>query len=63
MFWADAELGSDVYLDGIVTLVDSKYGLKHLTEDPMALSMKPPGELLWQTRFSSIKQTWFQKRS
>ncbi|XP_064146628.1 putative COBW domain-containing protein 7 isoform X3 [Loxodonta africana] len=33
MFWVDAELGSDIYLDGIVTVVDSKYGLKHLAED------------------------------
>ncbi|XP_068942989.1 zinc-regulated GTPase metalloprotein activator 1A-like isoform X2 [Petaurus breviceps papuanus] len=33
MFWVDAELGSDIYLDGIVSVVDSKYGLKHLTEE------------------------------
>ncbi|XP_035877613.1 COBW domain-containing protein 3 isoform X2 [Phyllostomus discolor] len=33
MFWTDAELGSDIYLDGIITIVDSKYGLKHLTEE------------------------------
>ncbi|KAM5330013.1 zinc-regulated GTPase metalloprotein activator 1C isoform 3-T3 [Glossophaga mutica] len=33
MFWIDAELGSDIYLDGIITIVDSKYGLKHLTEE------------------------------
>ncbi|XP_032747637.1 COBW domain-containing protein 1 isoform X5 [Rattus rattus] len=33
MFWVDAELGSDIYLDGIITVVDSKYGLKHLTEE------------------------------
>ncbi|KAM9206633.1 zinc-regulated GTPase metalloprotein activator 1B isoform 2-T2 [Dugong dugon] len=33
MFWVDAELGSDIYLDGIVTVVDSKYGLKHLAEE------------------------------
>ncbi|XP_011825526.1 PREDICTED: COBW domain-containing protein 2 isoform X5 [Mandrillus leucophaeus] len=33
MFWVDAELGSDIYLDGIITIVDSKYGLKHLTEE------------------------------
>uniref|UniRef100_A0A8C6PIW7 COBW domain containing n=1 Tax=Nothobranchius furzeri TaxID=105023 RepID=A0A8C6PIW7_NOTFU len=25
MFWVDAELGSDVYLDGIVTVIDAKY--------------------------------------
>ncbi|XP_066113237.1 zinc-regulated GTPase metalloprotein activator 1A isoform X2 [Saccopteryx bilineata] len=33
MFWVDAELGVDIYLDGIITVVDSKYGLKHLTEE------------------------------
>ncbi|KAM5299426.1 zinc-regulated GTPase metalloprotein activator 1B isoform 9-T9 [Ctenodactylus gundi] len=33
MFWVDAELGSDIYLDGIITVVDSKYGLKHLAEE------------------------------
>uniref|UniRef100_A0A4X2KIC7 CobW C-terminal domain-containing protein n=1 Tax=Vombatus ursinus TaxID=29139 RepID=A0A4X2KIC7_VOMUR len=33
MFWVDAELGSDIYLDGIVSVVDSKYGLKHLMEE------------------------------
>ncbi|XP_040476214.1 COBW domain-containing protein 2 isoform X2 [Ursus americanus] len=33
MFWVDAELGVDIYLDGIVTVVDSKYGLKHLEEE------------------------------
>ncbi|XP_061674002.1 zinc-regulated GTPase metalloprotein activator 1 isoform X1 [Syngnathoides biaculeatus] len=33
MFWVDAELGSDIYLDGIVTVIDAKYGLQHLTEE------------------------------
>ncbi|NXI52625.1 CBWD1 protein, partial [Chloroceryle aenea] len=33
MFWVDSELGSDIYLDGIVSVVDAKYGLKHLTEE------------------------------
>lgn len=33
MFWVDAELGMDIYLDGIITVVDSKYGLKHLAEE------------------------------
>uniref|UniRef100_A0A8C6UY02 COBW domain containing n=1 Tax=Neogobius melanostomus TaxID=47308 RepID=A0A8C6UY02_9GOBI len=28
MFWVDAELGSDIYLDGIVTVIDAKYGLQ-----------------------------------
>ncbi|XP_066567301.1 zinc-regulated GTPase metalloprotein activator 1 [Amia ocellicauda] len=33
MFWVDAELGSDIYLDGIVTVIDAKYGMQHLTEE------------------------------
>uniref|UniRef100_A0A7N6BY99 CobW C-terminal domain-containing protein n=1 Tax=Anabas testudineus TaxID=64144 RepID=A0A7N6BY99_ANATE len=28
MFWVDAELGSEIYLDGIVTVIDAKYGLQ-----------------------------------
>lgn len=31
MFWVDAELGSDIYLDGIVTVIDAKYGLQQLS--------------------------------
>ncbi|XP_034026416.1 COBW domain containing [Thalassophryne amazonica] len=33
MFWVDAELGSDIYLDGIVTVIDAKYGMQHLAEE------------------------------
>ncbi|XP_008335444.1 zinc-regulated GTPase metalloprotein activator 1 [Cynoglossus semilaevis] len=33
MFWVDAELGSDIYLDGIVTVIDAKYGLQQLKEE------------------------------
>ncbi|XP_039277740.1 COBW domain-containing protein 1 [Nilaparvata lugens] len=33
MFWLDEELGSDLYLDGIVTVIDSKNGLKQLLEE------------------------------
>ncbi|KAK7802017.1 hypothetical protein U0070_022539 [Myodes glareolus] len=44
MFWVDAELGSDIYLDGIITVVDSKYGLKHLAEE------KPDGLVNEATR-------------
>lgn len=32
LFWLDEELGSDVYLDGIVDVVDAKYFLRHVTE-------------------------------
>uniref|UniRef100_A0A8C7KJ41 COBW domain containing n=1 Tax=Oncorhynchus kisutch TaxID=8019 RepID=A0A8C7KJ41_ONCKI len=28
MFWVDAELGSDIYLDGIVTVIDAKYAMQ-----------------------------------
>ncbi|XP_075787789.1 zinc-regulated GTPase metalloprotein activator 1A isoform X2 [Pelodiscus sinensis] len=44
MFWVDAELGSDIYLDGIVSIVDAKYGLQHLTEE------KPDGLVNEATR-------------
>ncbi|NXT10329.1 CBWD1 protein, partial [Prunella fulvescens] len=33
MFWVDSELGSDICLDGIVSVVDAKHGLQHLTEE------------------------------
>lgn len=33
IFWLDEELGSDIYLDGIITVVDAKYGMEHF-QDP-----------------------------
>lgn len=33
LLWVDAELRIDIYLAGILTLRDSKYGLKHLAEE------------------------------
>lgn len=30
MFWMDEELGSDLYLDGVITVVDSKFGLDQI---------------------------------
>jgi len=30
IFWLDDELGSDVYLDGVVTVVDAKYSLEQI---------------------------------
>jgi len=33
IFWLDEELGSDIYLDGIVTVTDAKFGLEQL-DDP-----------------------------
>ena len=32
MFWLDDELGADVYLDGVVTVVDSKHCLQQMKE-------------------------------
>jgi len=32
IFWLDDELGADIYLDGIVTLVDAKNGLKQIDQ-------------------------------
>ncbi|KAJ3069983.1 COBW domain-containing protein 1 [Podochytrium sp. JEL0797] len=32
MFWLDDAVQSDIYLDGIITVVDSKYAPLHLTE-------------------------------
>ena len=51
MFWLDAELCSDLLLDGVVTLVDAKYCLRHLTE------VKPDGvinEAVRQVKFGHI---------
>ena len=33
IFWMDEELGSDIYLDGVVTVVDAKHGLESLREE------------------------------
>ena len=33
IFWLDDELGSDLFLDAIITLVDAKHVLQHL-DDP-----------------------------
>ncbi|KAF4526707.1 hypothetical protein B566_EDAN015677 [Ephemera danica] len=42
MFWLDSELGSSVMLDGIVTVVDAKYGLQQLrtpsSEDDVSIN-------------------------
>ncbi|XP_054971581.1 zinc-regulated GTPase metalloprotein activator 1A-like isoform X3 [Pan paniscus] len=68
VFWVDAELGSDIYLDGIITIVDSKYGLKHLTEEkPDGLineatrSINGLGQIL-ETQRSRIS-LWFETES
>merc|ERR1719510_1504285 len=33
MFWLDEELGADVYLDGVVTVIDSKHCLHQMREE------------------------------
>ncbi|KAH8549706.1 COBW domain-containing 2 [Umbelopsis sp. PMI_123] len=33
IFWLDDQLGSDIYLDGIVTLVDAKYISEHIKDE------------------------------
>ena len=41
MFWLDDGLGSEIFLDGIVTVIDAKYGLEQLTEardDPAVIN-------------------------
>ncbi|XP_077792051.1 zinc-regulated GTPase metalloprotein activator 1A isoform X5 [Podarcis muralis] len=38
MFWVDAELGSDIYLDGIISVVDAKYGLQIALADLIILN-------------------------
>ncbi|XP_034235828.1 COBW domain-containing protein 1-like isoform X2 [Thrips palmi] len=33
MFWLDKELGSDIFLDGIITVVDTKHCLEQINDD------------------------------
>ena len=42
IFWVDDELESDVYLDGIITLVDAKHILQHINE------VKSDGKILYK---------------
>ncbi|KAK6642660.1 hypothetical protein RUM43_004162 [Polyplax serrata] len=35
IFWLDKELGSDIFLDGIVTILDARHGLTQLGAAPM----------------------------
>ncbi|ESP03301.1 hypothetical protein LOTGIDRAFT_224478 [Lottia gigantea] len=44
MFWLDEDLCSDIYLDGIITMVDAKYCQKNLDE------VKPDGSLIEAAR-------------
>uniref|UniRef100_A0A672RM21 COBW domain containing n=1 Tax=Sinocyclocheilus grahami TaxID=75366 RepID=A0A672RM21_SINGR len=51
MFWVDAELGSDVYLDGIVTVIDAKYGMQFFTfrfvlfQSMLTITFEVPGSV------------------
>ncbi|KAI9091899.1 CobW/HypB/UreG, nucleotide-binding domain-containing protein [Phlyctochytrium arcticum] len=49
MFWLDNELQSDIYLDGIVTVVDSKFGLQQLQEHK---PNQPSNEAVRQVAFA-----------
>ncbi|XP_075216083.1 zinc-regulated GTPase metalloprotein activator 1-like [Lycorma delicatula] len=41
VFWLDEELGSDIYLDGVITVVDGKHGFKQLKEQGENISEGP----------------------
>ena len=43
IFWLDEELGSDIYLDGIVTVVDAKYGLQQLNDPSLVVTQDEEG--------------------
>jgi len=43
IFWLDKALGADVFLDGIVTVVDAKYGLSKLQALPEEEEEKQSG--------------------
>ncbi|XP_046448156.1 COBW domain-containing protein 1-like isoform X1 [Daphnia pulex] len=44
LFWLDSELCSDIHLDGVITLVDAKHGLRQINE------VKPDGSVNEATR-------------
>merc|ERR1712203_351743 len=53
IFWLDEELGSDIYLDGIVTVTDAKYGLEQLN-DPNLVEEKERSDLPTNTAKKQI---------
>lgn len=55
MFWLDDELGSDIYLDGIVSVVDAKYGLDQL-KDPSLMVVSDPEERKDSAMNTAMKQ-------
>lgn len=44
IFWLDEELGSDIYLDGIVTVTDAKYGLDQLNDPKLVDNIEEENE-------------------
>uniref|UniRef100_A0AAX7SY69 CobW C-terminal domain-containing protein n=1 Tax=Astatotilapia calliptera TaxID=8154 RepID=A0AAX7SY69_ASTCA len=54
MFWVDAELGSDIYLDGIVTVIDAKYGLQIAVAD---LTIINKTDLVTEEELKEVKDT------
>ena len=52
IFWMDDELGSDIYLDGIVTLVDAKYCMGQLNQE----SSSPSGNCKENSVNAAVKQ-------
>ena len=44
IFWLDEELGSDIYLDGIVTVTDAKYRLDQLNDPKLVDNIEEENE-------------------
>ena len=51
IFWMDDELGSDIYLDGIVTVVDAKHCIQQITEE-----ISPPKNQEGNSVNAAVKQ-------
>ena len=54
IFWLDEELGSDIYLDGIVTVVDAKYGLEQFKDPDRILKNDETNTLEMNTAVKQI---------
>ncbi|KAG2466805.1 CBWD2 protein, partial [Polypterus senegalus] len=53
MFWVDAELGTDIYLDGIITIVDAKYGIQAALADLIIINKT---DLVDQDEINHLKE-------
>ena len=58
IFWLDDELGSDIYLDGIVTLVDAKNGLKQIDQPAEEGENVCPTEALKESMCNNFLCPW-----